>query len=110
MDKYRKAIYNLSLLMKNGSARDTYEEEVYNLAMEVLERENKTLDYLDTAFACEKCGQISSSKDINSVTEDCFKDRNLDIKSIEDVGTSFSEFVCPKCNRRLIGKDFKRLK
>jgi DNA-directed RNA polymerase subunit RPC12/RpoP len=108
--QYDKAIHNINRVLKQGLANDIYDQEALEFAIDVLRRENKVLEKLDNGYACGNCGQISSAKDIDSTTKEYFEDRNINVVSIEGTGISFTEYICPKCNRRVMGKDFKKLK
>lgn len=111
MQQYDEAIYNIGLIIKRedvANVRDGF--KALEIALESLIRENKVLNNLDIAYSCDRCGQIFTPEDINNSTKEYFKDRIQVVEPLESVKINFSEYVCPRCGYKAIGKDFKRLK
>lgn len=111
MLQYDKVIHDIKQILKIGEVRNVGKGfEALEFAVEVLTRENKVLNNLDIAYSCNNCGQIITSEELNNSTEEYFKDRIQVIIPIESINTNFSEYVCPKCKYKAMGKDFKKLK
>ena len=111
MQPYDKFIHDIKQTLKTSDIRVMNDGfKVLEFALEVLSRENKILNNLEIAYSCENCGQIFTSEEINNSTKEYFKDRLQVVEPIESVGINFSEYVCPRCRYKTIGKEFKRLK
>lgn len=110
MNKYKDAIDYLFSIMRQGKIRDDYEQEMFEIAIESLVRENKILSNMEIAYECRSCGHIISSDEINELAEEKVRDTGYQTKPIESIEENDYDYTCPRCNLNTTGKNFKRLK
>lgn len=110
MNKYKEATDYLFSIMKQGRIKNDYEQEMFEVAIESLVRENKILSNMKIAYECKACGQIISAEEINELAEEKVRDTGYQTRPIESAEENDYDYTCPRCCLNTTGKNFKRLK